>query len=244
MNRMDGTVAVVSGAAGGIGAATAALLRAEGARVAGLDLTAGDAAELDLACDLTDDAALRDAAIAIERALGPVTVVVHAAAVSEHATTLASSPAAFARIHDVNVGGAVRLVQTFAPAMIAARRGAFVFVSSINGRFGAPGLSAYAASKGALDTLTRTLALELAEHGVRVNAVSPASIDTPLLRSSFERLPDPDEARRRNVARHPLGRLGAPEDVARLILFLASGEAGWITGANYAVDGGAGVARR
>jgi NAD(P)-dependent dehydrogenase (short-subunit alcohol dehydrogenase family) len=109
---------------------------------------------------------------------------------------------------------------------------------------GAPDLSAYAASKGALITLTRTMALELAESNVRVNCVCPASIDTPLLRASFTRTSDPEAARERNRKRHPLGRFGTPEDVANLILFLASDEASWITGGAYVIDGGASIARR
>jgi len=128
--------------------------------------------------------------------------------------------------------------------MQAAQKGSIVVLASITGIVGAPGLSAYAASKGALITWTRTLALELAESQVRVNCVCPASIDTPLLRASFESLPDPQRARQANIKRHPLGRFGTPEDVANLILFLASSEASWITGGTYVIDGGASIARR
>jgi 2-keto-3-deoxy-L-fuconate dehydrogenase len=128
--------------------------------------------------------------------------------------------------------------------MRSKRSGAFVVMASITGLVGAPGLSAYAASKGALITLTRTLALELAEWQIRVNCVCPASIDTPLLRASFERTADAARARELNIKRHPLGRLGTAEDVANLVLFLASDEAAWITGGTYVIDGGASIARR
>jgi NAD(P)-dependent dehydrogenase (short-subunit alcohol dehydrogenase family) len=97
---------------------------------------------------------------------------------------------------------------------------------------------------GALITLTRTMALELAESGVHVNCVCPASVDTPLLQASFARTPDPGGARDRNRKRHPLGRFGTPDDVANLVLFLASEEASWITGGTYVIDGGASIARR
>jgi 2-keto-3-deoxy-L-fuconate dehydrogenase len=88
------------------------------------------------------------------------------------------------------------------------------------------------------------MALELAESGIRVNCVCPASVDTPLLRASFTRTADPEAARVRNRKRHPLGRFGTPEDVANLVLFLASEEASWITGGTYVIDGGASIARR
>jgi NAD(P)-dependent dehydrogenase (short-subunit alcohol dehydrogenase family) len=90
----------------------------------------------------------------------------------------------------------------------------------------------------------QTAALELAPDNIRVNAIAPASIDTPLLRASFARSPDPEQAVAKNVARHPLGRLGTAEEVAELALFLASDRARWITGSVYAIDGGAGVTRR
>lgn len=240
---LEGRVAVVTGSAGGIGRAICALLAERGARVAGLDRVASDLPWLTLCCDMADDLAVSNAGARIRTELGDTDLVVHAAAIIEHATTLESSPAAFRRIFDVNVGGAVRLAQAFAPAMIARRRGAFLFVSSINARFATPTLSAYATSKGALDALTRTLALELAPHGIRVNGVAPASVDTPLLRDSFEREPDADAARAANVRRHPLGRLGQPEEIAELAAFLLSDAAGWMTGAVVPIDGGAGVTR-
>ena len=100
---------------------------------------------------------------------------------SENATAMESTPEAFLNIYDVNVVGALRLAQAFAPDMITAKRGNFVFISSINSQFGCPPLAAYATSKGGLDAFVKTLALELSAHNVRVNAISPASVDTPLL---------------------------------------------------------------
>lgn len=244
MPKLDNEVAVITGAAGAIGAETCRRFAGAGAKIAALDLREPAVGELALACDLGDDASVAAAAARIRRDLGHPTLVVHAAATTEFATTLESSPQAFARVYDVNVGGAVRLAQAFGPAMIAARHGAFALVSSINGYFGAPGLAAYASSKGGLDALTRTLALEWAPHGVRVNSIAPASIDTPLLRASFQRLPDPEAALASNVLRHPLGRLGTPADVASLLLFLCSNDASWITGASIPIDGGASIARK
>lgn len=242
--RLDGEIALVTGAAGGIGAAVCERFAAAGARVAALDLTSPAIGDVALACDLANEDAVVAAADAVRAAIGAPTIVVHAAATTEFAETLHSSPAAFIRVYDVNVGGALRLVQAFAPDMQRAGRGVFTFVSSINARMGAPGLAAYAASKGALETFLKTFALEVAETGIRANGVAPASVDTPMLGASFDRAPDPAAARAANVRRHPLGRLGTAEEVADLILFLSSDASAWITGTVVGIDGGAGITRR
>jgi NAD(P)-dependent dehydrogenase (short-subunit alcohol dehydrogenase family) len=225
--RLADKVAVVTGSASGIGQACAERLAAEGARVVGADL-AGDPP-----CDV---ARIQD----LERLAASSTgadVLVHAAGIATPGRTLETAEADFERMWRVNFLGAVNLVKAFDRQL---RPGAsIIFISSINALVGAPGLSAYAASKGALLTLGNTLALELAERRIRVNTVCPASIDTPMLQASFDRQPDPVAARARNVLRHPLGRLGTPEDVANLVLFLASDESSWITGSVHMVDGGA-----
>lgn len=184
------------------------------------------------------------AAERIKAELGETTILVNCAATTTFAETLATNAADFQRIMEVNVWGAMNASQVFAPGMRHMRHGSIVNIASITGLLGAPGQSAYAASKGALITLSRTLALELAEDNVRVNCVCPASIDTPHLQAAFDRAPNPAKARENNIKRHPLGRLGKPQDVANLVLFLSSEEAGWITGGTYVIDGGASIARR
>jgi NAD(P)-dependent dehydrogenase (short-subunit alcohol dehydrogenase family) len=243
--RMDKQVVLVTGGAGGIGAATVARMVREGAKVASLDRTSHQIEQVfTTTVDLNLPNELEDAADRVRSAVGDPDVVIHCAATSVFGDTVETADADLERIFRVNVGSAFRLGKIFAPAMQRKGRGAFVLLSSITGIVGAQGLSAYAASKGALITLTRTMALELAESGVRVNCVCPASVDTPLLRESFLRSPDPEAARERNRKRHPLGRFGTPDDVANLVLFLASEEASWITGGTYVIDGGASIARR
>jgi NAD(P)-dependent dehydrogenase (short-subunit alcohol dehydrogenase family) len=229
--RLSGKTAVITGAAGGIGKACSERFTREGARVFGLDVASQPR------CDISAIEDVQRAAAQVAGSGSPANVLVHCAAASTFGQTLETSQADFERIYRVNVIGAVNLVKAFEAQLESGA--SIVIVASITGIVGAPGLSAYAASKGALITLSRTLALELAPRQIRVNCVCPASVDTPMLQASFDRQPDPLEARERNIRRHPLGRLGTPEDVANLALFLASDESGWITGATHMVDGGA-----
>jgi NAD(P)-dependent dehydrogenase (short-subunit alcohol dehydrogenase family) len=243
--RMKDKVVLITGGAGGIGKAAVLRMQREGARVASLDRSPHQIEGVFTATvDLDAPGDLEAAAGSVRAALGDPDVVIHCAAASVFGPTIDTAKADIEKIYRVNVVSAFELGRLFAPPMQARGGGAFVLLSSITGIVGAPDLSAYAASKGALITLTRTMALELAESNVRVNCVCPASIDTPLLRAGFERAPDPAAARARNIKRHPLGRFGTPDDVANLILFLASDEASWITGGTYVIDGGASIARR
>jgi len=244
VGELEGRVALVTGAASGIGAAIAARFRTEGARVAGLDVKPLVGSDLALVADLRSGVALAEAFDRTVNTIGAPNILVHAAAIHTQGGCLDTDPAVFADIYDVNVIGAVRLLRLCVPAMRQAGRGAIVLLSSINADFATPKFAAYAASKAALNSLTQTAALELASHSIRVNAIAPASIDTPLLRESFEREGDPDRARAENARRHPLARLGTPEEVAELALFLASDRSTWITGAIHPIDGGARVTRR
>jgi 2-keto-3-deoxy-L-fuconate dehydrogenase len=231
--RLAAKTAVITGAASGIGLACARRFADEGARVFSLDI----AAPPPWRCDVSRLQDVRDVAAQIAAAGAIPNVLVHCAALGLFGTTLETSDADFERILRVNLFGAVNLVKAF--DNVLDEGASIVFISSINAIVGAPGLSAYAASKGALLTLSRTLALELADRRIRVNCVCPASVDTPLLRASFDRHPDPAAERARNIRRHPLGRIGTPDDVANMVVFLASDEASWITGGTHLVDGGA-----
>lgn len=242
--ELEGEAALVTGGTSGIGRAIVARFRRAGARVASLNVAAGTDADLDLIGDLRSDAALATAHAQVVEAIGAPSILVHAAARSVFGGCLDTDPADFADLYDVNVVGAVRLMRLCAPAMRERRRGAIVLISSINADFATPTLAAYAASKAALNSLARTAAVEFAPDGVRVNAIAPASIDTPLLRASFDRAPDPAAARAENARRHPLARIGTAEEVAELALFLASERSAWITGGVHRIDGGAGATRR
>jgi 2-keto-3-deoxy-L-fuconate dehydrogenase len=241
---LEGSVALVTGAASGIGAAIVTRFRAAGARVAGLDVAPGSASDCDLIADLRSDAALAEAVAAMKASIGTPDILVHAAAASFHGGTIETEAQVYADIYDVNVIGAVRLLKWCIPEMKIKGGGSVVLLSSINADFATPQLAAYAASKAALNSLMQTAALEFAPDKVRVNAIAPASIDTPALRASYARGGNPERARADNVTRHPLARIGTPEEVAELALFLASPRAAWITGSVYPIDGGARVTRR
>lgn len=239
--ELHGRVALVSGAASGIGAAIALRLRAAGAWVAGLDLQPSVGLDASLQADVRSDAELDAAFAALP---GPALILVHAAALCPRGGLLEHSPADWAAVHDVNVLGALRLLQRAVPGMQGAGRGAVLLVSSINARFATPTHTAYASSKAAIDSLTQSAAVELAADGIRVNAIAPASIDTPMLRASYADQPDAARKLADNVHRHPLARFGTPAEVAELAHFLVSDRAAWITGAIHPIDGGAGATRR
>ena len=240
---LTGKIAVVTGAAGGIGAAIGQALVTAGATVLALDIKPAPSGRW-IDCDLTDDAAMAEAGRRILAEVGVPDILIHCAATTFKGTVLDTPIGDFERIMNLNVYGALRLTRAFAGEMRARKSGAILYISSINARFATPGQGAYAASKAALDSVVKTLALELAPDGIRVNTVQPASIATPLLVDGFNQRPDREAAIAANIARHPLGRWGTPEDVAKLALFLVSDDAAWITGAHYAIDGGAGVTRQ
>ncbi len=242
--QLSGRTALVTGAAGGIGAAIVARFGEEGARVAGLDVVPGSGGEVSAIADMASDVDLARAYAMVSQAIGAPDILVHAAAASVPGGCLDTDTEDWARLYDINVIGAVRLMRLAVPAMRAGTGGAIILLSSINADFATPTLAAYAATKAALNNLTKTAALELAPHAIRVNAIAPASIDTPLLRASFDLTGDAVAARAANIKRHPLGRIGSADEVADLAVFLASNRAAWITGAVHHIDGGAHVTRR
>lgn len=241
---LDGKTAIVTGAARGIGRGCALQLARDGARVAVWDVNADGAAETvrlieaegrcALAC--VGDASARadiDAILARIRAeLGPIAILVNNAAVAQFRPFLDITDGDLERICRVNLMGPFMLTQAVIPDMTAAGWGRVINMSSASAQQGTKTLSHYAATKGGIMALTRTLAMEFAADGVTVNAISPSFIDTPM---RFEAPASDFDAA---VAATPMKRAGQPEDIAAAVAFLASEAAGYITGQTLSVNGG------
>lgn len=242
MERFAHRVAIVTGAASGIGAATARALAAEGAHVVVADVdrergprVAGAIGGSFEPVDVADDAQMARLVGETARACGRIDVLVSNAFATVFGSLESLGLAEWRRTLDVTLTAVFTGLRAVVPVMRAQGGGAVVHVASISGLAGDRGLAAYNAAKGGVVNLTRTAALELAPAGIRVNAVCPGLIDTPSLARAFERLP---ERRAVAAAAVPVGRLGRPEEVARAICFLASDDASYVTGTTLVVDGG------
>ena len=222
---------VVSGGAGAIGAAVMVGFREAGDRVVGLDMVGAQGV---VECDVTSADDLARAFEEIRAGGGPVDVMVNAAGITGAGSILDEDPDTWRRILEVNLTGAYLCCREALADMIATGGGSIVNVASVNARFGGSALSgpAYAASKGGLVTLTRFLAREHAADGVRANAVAPGPHDTPMWR-------DLEETKRQGIlATLPGGGIGDPVDLAAVIEFLCSEQAGYINGATIDINGG------
>jgi 3alpha(or 20beta)-hydroxysteroid dehydrogenase len=240
MGRLDGKVAIITGAARGQGAAEARLFAAEGAKVVLADVLddQGEAVAAEIGdaamythLDVTDEAQWQAAVELAEQRFGPVTVLVNNAGVllfqAVHKTELDD----FDRILRVNVHGVFLGMKSVTPSMTKAGGGSIVNISSTAGLQGLPFLGAYVASKWAVRGLTKTAAIDLGHKGIRVNSVHPGGIDTPMVAGTSADAPF--------YKRLPVARMGSADEAANAVLFLASDEASYIAGAELAVDGGA-----
>jgi NAD(P)-dependent dehydrogenase (short-subunit alcohol dehydrogenase family) len=236
--RLDGKVCVITGAAGGIGAATAEAFAREGAKVVGVDLHDGSPADLALEVDVTDEAAVRDMYARVRDELGGIDVLFNNAGISpdDDTSVLNTSLEAWQRVQDVNLKSVFLCCKHGIPHLLERGAGSVINTASFVAVMGAATSQiSYTASKGGVLALTRELGVEFARRGVRVNALCPGPIDTPLLRELFAK--DPEKAQRRLV-HVPMGRFGRADEIANGVLFLASDESSFITATTFLVDGG------
>jgi NAD(P)-dependent dehydrogenase (short-subunit alcohol dehydrogenase family) len=237
----QGKVAIVTGAAGGVGSAVTRLLVEGGAAVVASDLSPVYEAP-DGVVAVRGDASLTETAertvgVALEE-LGRLDILVNNAGQIVYKAILDTSDEEWDRVMAVNVRSMFVHCRAAIPPMQRNGGGAIVNVASISGLIGIPGLTAYTASKGAVVQLTRQLAVEWAPERIRVNAVAPGALDTPFLTDFVAAQEDPEGVAAAIQAQHPLGRWGTPEEIAHSIAFLASDAASFVTGAVLAADGG------
>jgi len=252
MPDLAGKVAFVTGAASGIGAASARLFAAAGAAVAVCDIdreggarvageiTASGGRATAYACDIASSADLQAAVAATLLEWGRLDAVAACAGLARHGVAPEFSEADWDLVLDTNLKGLFFTAKHTIPALTASGGGSIVTLSSVNAVASARMIPAYAASKGGIASMTRTLALDHAGDGIRVNCVLPGSVDTNLLRAAAtRRFPDDPQAAIDEWGRkHPLGRVLTPEEVGHAIVFLSSPAASGITGASLTVDGG------
>ena len=245
--RLEGKVAIVTGAGSGFGAETARRFAAEGARVVVVDWRAEAAhavadgigsAAVAVTGDVGEAVDVAQVIAKTQRRFGAPDILVNNAGTTHpNRPLLEVDEAEFDRIFRVNVKSIYHFVQAVVPPMRAAGRGVILNVGSTAGIRPRPGLTWYNASKGAVNLMSRSLAVELAPWKIRVNAICPVAGDTPLL-ASLMGVPDTPESRAKFIASIPLNRLCRPSDVAAAALYLASDEAEFITGVEFPVDGG------
>ena len=252
MKRLEGKVALVTGGARGIGRAICAAYVAEGAKVAVADLLAADAEEtaaelgenaMAVALDVTDLASIAAGVKAVEETWGGIDVLVNNAGVFGMSTIEEITRADYDRQYNVNVAGVIFTTQAVVPGMKARGGGAIINFSSQAGRRGEPNIVLYCSTKAAVISITQSLALELAKDKIRVNAIAPGVIDTPMwavvdgLFAKYEHKAVGQKKREVGEA-VPLGHMGSPDEVAGPCVFLASDEARYITAQTLNVDGG------
>lgn len=250
MNGLEGQVVVVTGGGGGIGGATCRRFAKEGAKVAVFDMNLAAAQKVAdeiraaggnasaFQCDITDRAAVDAAVAATEAQLGPIGVLVNNAGWDIFKPFTKTVPAEWDKLIAINLTGALHMHHAVLPGMVARGGGRIVNIASDAARGGSSGEAVYAACKGGLVALSKTLAREHARHSINVNVVCPGPTDTALLAGFAEGAANPEKLMDAFKKAIPLGRLGQPDDLAGAIVFLGSNDAAFITGQVISVSGG------
>ena len=236
--RLDGKVCVITGAASGIGATAAELFEAEGATVAGVDLSEDSVGSLKLAADVTDEQQVKRTYARTREELGRIDVLFNNAGIApeDDASVLDTSVEAWQRVQEVNLKSVFLCCKHGIPHLLEAGGGSVINTASFVAVLGAAvSQISYTASKGGVLALSRELGVEFADRGVRVNALCPGPVNTPLLKELFAK--DPEKAAKRFV-HLPTGRFAEPEEIARGALFLASEDSSYVTASTFLVDGG------
>ncbi len=238
MGRLEGKVCVITGAAGGIGAASAELFQREGARVVGVDLQAGSSGDLALQADVTDPQQVEGMYTRAREEFGRIDVLFNNAGISppDDVSVLDTTLEAWQRVQDVNLKSVFLCCQHGIPHLLEGGGGSVINTASFVAVIGAATSQiSYTASKGGVLALSRELGVEFARRGVRVNALCPGPVNTPLLEELYST--DPEQAARRLV-HVPMGRFADPHEIASAALFLASGDSSYVTAQTFMVDGG------
>jgi NAD(P)-dependent dehydrogenase (short-subunit alcohol dehydrogenase family) len=238
MGRLDGKVCVITGAASGIGAESARLFAAEGARVVGVDLEPGAEGPLAIQADVTDEDQVRDMYARARDELGRIDVLFNNAGISppDDGSVLETTLEAWQRVQDVNLRSVFLCCQHGIPHLLDAGGGSVINTASFVATMGsAVSQVSYTASKGGVLALSRELGVEFARRGVRVNALCPGPVSTPLLQELFAK--DPEKAARRLV-HLPMGRFAEVAEIAQAALFLATEDSSYVTASTFMVDGG------
>jgi 2-keto-3-deoxy-L-fuconate dehydrogenase len=236
--KLEGKTALITGAAAGIGRATAELFAAEGARVIatdrdieGLEGLAADSYPL----DVTDHAAID----ALAKKVGKIDVLFNCAGFVENGTILENDDAQWQKSFEINVFAMARMIKAFLPAMLESGSGSIINVASVAGSIkGIPNRCIYGASKAAVIGLTKSVAADYVTKGIRCNTVCPGTVDSPSLQQRLKDTGDYEAARKAFTARQPMGRIGTAEEIASLVLWLAGDDSRYVTGQNFIADGG------